>query len=125
MKNILHRLVLLGAFVSLFSTFAVIVPAHTSTTTTHPLFTAAGLVTLLTPVIVPLVIAGVKKVLPQIPTWLLPVLAPILGVVADLINSWASGAQTNLALAAVLGLAGVGVREVKDQLLPPKTTPTS
>ncbi len=77
---------------------------------------ATTIVSLATPVIVPLIIAGVKKILPSIPTWLLPVITPFLGASVDVINHFATGASTNLVLSALLGLAGVGVREVVDQL---------
>jgi hypothetical protein len=81
---------------------------------------ASDIVQWLTPVLVPLLIAGLKKVLPSIPGYLLPIIAPVLGVVLDLINSFATSHATNLWAAAALGLAGVGVREVKDQLSPAK-----
>lgn len=74
------------------------------------------IVSLATPVVVPLIIAGVKKVLPSLPTWLLPVLTPFLGASVDVINHFATGSATNIVLSSLLGLAGVGVREVVDQL---------
>lgn len=76
------------------------------------------IVSLATPVIVPLIIAGVKKILPSIPTWLIPVMTPFLGASVDVLNHFATGSSTNLLLSALLGLAGVGVREVVDQLKP-------
>jgi hypothetical protein len=78
--------------------------------------TADSILTWLTPVIVPLIIAGVKKVLPSLPTVLLPVLGPVLGAVLDIINHVATGASTNLWAALALGAAGVGLREVVDQV---------
>lgn len=78
----------------------------------------SSIVTWLTPVLVPLIIAGVKKFSPSIPSYLLPIIAPVLGMLIDLVNSFSSAHQSNLLIAALLGLAGVGVREVKDQLAP-------
>lgn len=84
----------------------------------------AGLiVNLLTPVIVPIVIAGVKAIKPNIPSWALPVMAGPLGVLIEYINHLATGSATNFLAAVLLGLAGVGVREVVDQLKPAPAEP--
>lgn len=80
--------------------------------------TAQVLVTYLTPIIVPLIIAGVKAVQPKIPTFVLPLIAPIFGVLIDIINSYVNNSHPSLLIAAILGLAGVGIREVVDQLKP-------
>lgn len=71
---------------------------------------------LIVPVIVPLVIAVLKFVVARLPSWLLPILAPILGGLADAGIAWASGSTANPMLGAVLGSAGVGLREIVDQL---------
>lgn len=65
----------------------------------------------LIPVLVPMVIAGVKKVQPSIPKVLIPLLAPVLGVVASLATDHLSYAQ-----GAFLGALGIAVREVVDQV---------
>lgn len=83
---------------------------------------------LLIPVVVPLVIAGMKYVMPKIPGPALPVIAAIIGPLTDLITSYATGNQANPILAGALGLAGVGVREVADQfkqVIATKPTPPS
>lgn len=72
-----------------------------------------------TPVIVPLIIAGIKKLKPNIPTWLIPALSPFLGLLLAYVGQLALHSHANWALAAVLGIAGVGVRELKDQLTKP------
>lgn len=72
----------------------------------------------LTPVIIPLLIAGMKKLKPNIPTWFIPILAPLLGTLTGYIATIALHNTGNLWLSAALGLAGVGVREVVDQLKP-------
>lgn len=77
------------------------------------------LVAALTPVIVPLILALAKKGLPMLPSWSIPLLAPVLGLLIGVVTSvlvahptlpwWAGGA---------LGIAGIGLREIKDKLLP-------
>lgn len=69
----------------------------------------------LIPVAVPILIFGIKKAFGMLPGWLLPIIAPILGGVADALLAWASGGAANPLLGAVLGSAGVGLREVVDQ----------
>jgi hypothetical protein len=78
--------------------------------------TADNVVLWLTPVVVPMLIALVKKVLPQVPSWALPIIAPLLGVALEVINSLATTQAANFWAAAALGLAGIGVREVADQV---------
>lgn len=68
------------------------------------------------PVLVPLAIAFLKLILPRVPSAWIPVLAPILGMLADLAAAKATGGTGNVVLGAVLGSAGVGLREVVDQL---------
>lgn len=79
---------------------------------------ADGLLQWLTPVLVPLILAGIKKVIPIAPSWLIPLLAPVLGVAIDYINHFATGHTTNLMLSVLLGAAGVGLREIKENALP-------
>lgn len=79
---------------------------------------ANSIVSIGTPILVPLIIALFKKVSPKIPTWALPALAPILGALVGVISNYALAANGNLVVAAALGLAGVGVREIIDQLKP-------
>lgn len=76
--------------------------------------------TLLIPVIVPLVIAGFKLGISRLPGWLLPIIAPLLGGVLDAGIAYLTGNPANPLMGAILGSAGVGVRELKDQLLPAK-----
>ena len=78
---------------------------------------------LLIPVIVPLVIAGLQLGITRLPGWLLPILAPILGGVIDAGLAWATGQTANPLFGAILGSAGVGLRELKDQLVPAQKPP--
>jgi len=66
--------------------------------------------------LVPLVIQIVKLVAGSLPTWSLPVIAPLLGMLLDYIGSLISGGHATPGVGALLGLAGVGVRELIDQV---------
>ena len=77
---------------------------------------AMSWVQILIPVLVPLLIAGGKFLIPRIPSWLLPIVAPILGGAVDAIAAYASGGTANPVLGAALGSAGVGLREIVDQM---------
>ena len=68
----------------------------------------------LIPVAVPVVIALVKYFLPSLPKVWLPILAPILGAAIDICATFSVGTST--LLGAALGSAGVGLREIKDQV---------
>ena len=67
--------------------------------------------------VVPLVIAGLKKVWANVPGYLLPIAAPIFGMALD----FALGAFLGMApvgnpyVAALMGALGVWLREVVDQ----------
>lgn len=76
------------------------------------------LVVVVIPVLTPLIIAGVKKVTGVIPSAALPIIAPILGVVLSAVGNALNipGLEgAGIVEGAVLGSAGVGVREVVDQ----------
>ena len=68
----------------------------------------------LVPVLVPAAIAALKLCLPKIPKAWLPILAPLLGALIDIAATCQVGPGTPLA--ALLGAAGVGLREILDQL---------
>jgi len=74
----------------------------------------------ITPILVPIILAAVKQVLPRLPTWTMPALAPFLGLVIGILNQVIMAHPQNLWLAAGMGLMGVAVREVKETLLPAK-----
>lgn len=86
-------------------------------------FDVNAILTLAVPVLAPILTAGVKWLTPRIPPYLLPMICTGLGTLAVYITQWSTGTQTNAAIAIGLGLAGIGVREVLDQLRP--STPTS
>ena len=71
------------------------------------------------PVLVPILILLIKTAIPKIPTVLLPVLAIVLPAVGDLTAYYAglpNFGQGNPLMAAILGGAGVALREVVDQV---------
>jgi drug/metabolite transporter (DMT)-like permease len=80
----------------------------------------AGILTTLIPalvtVFVPLLIALTKKWLPSLPKWLLPILAPLLGVGLALIGDVAVGQNVGVIMGAVYGGLGTWLRELIDQL---------
>lgn len=76
---------------------------------------------LLIPVIVPMIIAGLKAVIPKLPTRLIPFLAPVLGALIDVLLNLADLGGGMGLLGAIFGSAGVGVREKIDQAR--KTSP--
>lgn len=71
---------------------------------------------LVIPLVVPLVVGALKGLLPSVPSRWLPVVAVVVGFLSDLLIASVSGVSSNPGLGAILGAAGVGVREVKDQL---------
>ena len=67
--------------------------------------------------LVPLAVGLFKTwIWPSVPTWSLPILAGVLGPAFDAGIAWAAGTEAVGATAVLLGLAGVGLRELKDQL---------
>jgi hypothetical protein len=66
-------------------------------------------------VLVPIVIAAFKALIPRIPTWALPLIAPLLGAGGDVAIGVLAGVESSGLAGALAGLAGVGVREVVDQ----------
>jgi hypothetical protein len=81
-----------------------------------PPILSVELVGALIPVLVPLLIAAGKLLLPRIPTWALPILATLLGVAVNEALTYANGAGVNRWLALALGASGTGLREIVDQL---------
>lgn len=70
----------------------------------------------LIPLLVPVVLAGVKGVTSRFPKWLLPVLAPVIGGLLDAGLAALGMVSVGPVWGAVLGAAGVAVREIVDQI---------
>lgn len=106
----------------LFALFAVTLSALAQSTNSSPVTPSAStspvstLLLTIIPLLVPIVVAIGKSALPKVPTWLLPILAPALGALIDYLGSLATGGSANPIAAAILGSAGVGLREIVDQV---------
>ncbi len=74
----------------------------------------------LIPVAVPLLIAALKWAVQYLPPWLPPILAPVLGGLIDAATVYLAGGTYNPIVGMVLGAAGVGLRELVDQMKKPK-----
>ena len=72
----------------------------------------------------PLLTAGLKKVVPKVPTPVLPIFATGAGAAAHYIGTYAVGQEQNLLLSVLLGAAGIAVREVYDQVTKAVAPPT-
>lgn len=79
-------------------------------------FDVNAILTLAVPVLSPLLTAGVKKLVPIMPPWIIPMICTGLGTLSVYIAHWSTNNSTNPAWAIGLGLAGIGVREILDQL---------
>lgn len=91
----------------------------------------------LIPILTPIIIAALKKLLyvelilsdgtveleppTWLPKWSLPILAPLLGMLADMLIAYATGTASNQLLGLALGAIGVWVREVSKPLTNRKT----
>lgn len=73
-------------------------------------------INLATPFIAPALTAFVKWVLPKIPKLYIPAIAVSLGVVVNLSLSFMIAGDPSIWKAVALGLAGIGVRELQNQL---------
>ena len=70
-------------------------------------------------ILVPVLLAILKNLVPKIPPSYLPIAAAVLGALLDSLTSYLTGNAVNPALGAILGSAGVGLREIVDQLKNP------
>ena len=73
-------------------------------------------ITVLTPLVVPLLVVIVKKLQAFLPGWLLPIVATVIGIGLDALNGLVTGQSLGPVWGGALGAAGVAVREVVDQL---------
>ncbi len=71
-----------------------------------------SVITALIPILVPFVVYGVRLLIPHIPRVALPLIAVVGGLVINAFDSFVAGADANILVAALLGAAGVFIREV-------------
>lgn len=69
------------------------------------------------PIIVPIIVDWIKKAISSLPPQYVPVVAILVGAVLDSAIVYLNGGVSWGAYGAVAGLAGVGVRELKKQLV--------
>jgi hypothetical protein len=69
----------------------------------------------LTPGVVALVVAAVKWVSTRVPKWALVLMAAVLGIGLEFINSLITSVQNNVWLGLLLGLGAIGLREFVKQ----------
>lgn len=81
-----------------------------------PVTTAMGWAALLIPLATPILIAAVKQLLPKIPRVALPVAAPLIGAVLQIVLNYAGMTDADTLTGMVLGAAGVALREAVDQV---------
>lgn len=79
-------------------------------------FDPNAIIALSVPVLAPILTAGVKWLLPKIPPLLLPMICTGLGTLSGYLAQVGVGEHTNVGVAIGLGLAGIGVREILDQV---------
>lgn len=104
-----------ATFCCIVSLFAADAPAA-ATATAGAFATAAFWIDALTPIVTPLLTAGVKKLMPSLPALSIPPIAIVLGVVANALGTVAIGSEVGLSgvvKAVALALAGIGVRELQ------------
>jgi hypothetical protein len=71
----------------------------------------ATALTAVTPVLVPLIVAALKATI-TVPAPLRPAIAIVTGALIDLVNAYLTGGGVGPAWGAVLGAAGIVVREI-------------
>lgn len=65
----------------------------------------------------PMVIAVVRWAAPRIPSVALPVAAPFVGMLISVVAYYSTGTEVSVLVAAFAGVAGIGLRELYDQLM--------
>lgn len=90
-----------------------------------PAAPANNWITALIPLVVPIIVAGIKLALPRLPKAWLPIAAVALGAGLDLVSHWTTGSTSSPLLGAIMGAAGVGIREILDQVKKLSNPPTA
>lgn len=84
--------------------------------------TAQFYIDVLTPIIGPLLTAGVKKLMPSLPAISIPAIAIALGVVSNALGTVVLGGDVAIWKAVLLGAAGIGIRELIHNFKPAPQT---
>jgi len=72
--------------------------------------------------ITPIIIALIKNIAPRIPTFIIPVIAPLIGWLLSFLATWLAGVEVSWWQGLLLGLTGVGLREVVSNFTKPAKT---
>lgn len=75
-----------------------------------------SVITILTPILAPLAVALAKTISARLPRWTLPLIAGLIGGLIDICAALLTSHEFSGANGVLLGLAGVGLRELVDQL---------
>jgi len=74
--------------------------------------------------ITPLIIQAVRWLVPKVPTWALPSMAPLVGLLVGLGTNALVGLHLSWVDCAALGTLGVGIREIVNQTVTKRIAPT-
>jgi hypothetical protein len=107
-----------------FAVFAFAVPLLAQTTPPEAagfdwMAVAASAITAAIPVLTMLLVGVVRKFLPKLPSWSIPLISLLIGIALNVIQQ-ASMSPKNALVGAVLGLAATGLYEVQKHLTPQK-----
>lgn len=69
--------------------------------------------------LIPILVNYIKKLIPERLTWVIPMLAMVLGPIADFVSQKAFGVGVGPVTSVALGLAGIGLRELVSNLMKP------
>lgn len=81
--------------------------------------TAVFWLDLATPIIGPILTAGVKKIMPKIPVQFIPPIAIALGAIVNALGTVSLGSDPSVWKAVLLGCAGIGLRELQNNFRKP------
>jgi hypothetical protein len=74
------------------------------------------------PILTPILVAGIKKVMPKIPPALIPPIAISLGAIVNALGTVSLGNDPSIWKAVLLGFASIGVRELQNNFRQPSPT---
>lgn len=74
-----------------------------------------GWVNMVIVALTPIVIAGIKKLVPVIPGVMFPFIAPVVGLILNWISTFATGHAADPVVGAITGALGLWLRELVDQ----------
>ena len=76
---------------------------------------AANALTQLIPLYAPLIVAGIRKAIPVVPSIALPGVAVVVGIAGEAVLSWIAGKTPDPVWGGALGAVGVVIRDTVSQ----------